>query len=117
MNVLSLKDVGWYFLVIFQVTTYGFYAIYIHLCEKDGRLPFNATSFNFSIEFIKLITCFWCYIVLRFSSRQPNQSIRDFFISLKNSKEISFKKSLYFSIPGFCYCLNNNLGTICFQIL
>lgn len=104
MKNLSLKNTCWYFLIIFQVATYGLYAIYIHLCEKDGHLPFNSTSLNFSIEFIKLVICFFCYLISSIYSQRQTESFKEFF------KEFSFKKSLYFSIPGVLYCINNNLG-------
>ena len=112
IKTLSLKDFGWYIMITFQVMTYGLYGIYVHLREtKDGHLPFNATSLNFLIEFLKLIVCLICYLFLGFKNRDESQtSLAKFFISLRKSKEISFRKSLYFSIPGLSYTINNNLS-------
>ncbi|RNA43132.1 putative UDP-sugar transporter SLC35A4 [Brachionus plicatilis] len=48
------RNCSWYSLLLFQAFSYGSYTILVHLCEENGKISFNSSSMNLTIEFIKL---------------------------------------------------------------
>ncbi|CAF0944399.1 unnamed protein product [Brachionus calyciflorus] len=93
----TIQKIGWSSLLVFQAVSYGSYTILVHLCEKNGRILFSATSMNLVIEFCKLLVSIIGILSL----------LRQQKITLSN---FSFKKSFLFSIPAFLYFINNNLA-------
>lgn len=104
MNGIAVRKVAWYFIFVYQAIVYGSYPILVNLSNKDGERPFNATAMNFAIEIIKLTISFFFY----FLSIINNLDQRG--LAENTLKDLSFNKSLYFSIPGFLYFINNNLS-------
>ncbi|CAF0781130.1 unnamed protein product [Brachionus calyciflorus] len=94
----TIQNIGWSSLLIFQAVSYGSYTILVHLCEKNGRISFSATSMNLIIEFFKLMVSITGILMI---SKQKK---------FRLSSTLSFKKSILFSIPAFLYFINNNLA-------
>ena len=90
--MFNFKILSWYCLLIFQVFSCGSYSIFVHLCEKDGKISFSSSAMNLTIESLKLIF-----------------SIIGTIFEMNNNS-FSFKKSIHFGIPAFLYFVNNNLA-------
>lgn len=90
------RNCSWYSLLLFQAFSYGSYTILVHLCEENGKISFNSSSMNLTIEFIKLFISSIGIIY-----QQNFKSLNSIF---------SIKKSVQFTIPAFLYFINNNLA-------
>lgn len=89
----NFRKILWYCLLLFQVFSCGSYTVLVHLCEENGKIAFNSSAMNLTIEFSKLILSL---IGLLYQ---------------KNTKiYFSLKKSIHFAIPAFLYFINNNLA-------
>ena len=129
----SLKTIGWNFLLLIQVMSYGSYAVLVHLCEEKGQISFNSASMNLLIEIFKLLLTIWCYFVdtlhekltstqnkdfknrnqfepLKLAKLEKHAQRTNYTISQTHLKGFSLIKSLHFSIPAFLYFINNNLA-------
>lgn len=90
------RELSWMCMLLFQVFSYGSYTILVHLCEENGKISFNSSSMNLTIEFIKL---FISFILIAYQNK--NTSL----ISL-----YSIRKCVHFAVPAFLYFINNNLA-------
>ena len=66
----------------------------VHLNEVQEKVRFSSTALNFLIEFFK-------FVISSFIQTGLNR---------KTFQQFNFKNSLYFSVPGFLYFINNNLA-------
>ena len=102
-----LKNFSWICLLSFQVLSYGSYTVLVHLCEENGKIKFSSTALNFLIEFLKLSFSFFGFVVQ--NSYDKKDESRKIFHDKQTSK-FKFRNSLYFSVPGILYFINNNLA-------
>lgn len=87
------RNILWYCLLLFQVISCGSYTILVHLCEENGKISFNSSAMNLTIEFLKLII-----------------SLFGILTEQNSTSYFSLKKSIKFAIPAFLYFVNNNLA-------
>lgn len=86
-------------MVLFQVIAYGSYSILVHLCERNGVIMFSSTTMNLVLELVKLV--FSCTAL--FCTGKPSTAII-------TGKRSLIRHSLYYSVPGVLYFVNNNLA-------
>ncbi|CAL1526984.1 unnamed protein product [Lymnaea stagnalis] len=95
MHSIVENPVLWPIILITQVFIYSTYGIFINLSRVDGHVKYDSFSMVLSIETIKFLMALmmsWPEIV---NHGMP---------------EIRMKNVIPFSVPAFCYCLNNNLA-------
>jgi solute carrier family 35 (probable UDP-sugar transporter), member A4 len=109
--MLNINNIPFLILLLFQSISYGSYTILVHLCEKNGKIPFNATSLNLVIEILKLSFSIICLgIVYMRNNTSTNNKYNLDLTKTKPNFSFSFKTSLYFSLPSILYFINNNLA-------
>jgi len=86
-------------MVLFQVVAYGSYSILVHLCERDGTIMFSSTAMNLVLELVKLV---FSFTALFCTGKQLNVII--------TGKQSLIRHSLFYSVPGVLYFINNNLA-------
>jgi drug/metabolite transporter (DMT)-like permease len=86
-------------MVLFQVVAYGSYSILVHLCERDGTIMFSSTTMNLVLELIKLAFSFTALFCTE--KQLPVILI---------GKRSLIRHSLFYSVPGVLYFINNNLA-------
>lgn len=86
-------------MVFFQVVASGSYSVLVHLCERDGNIMFSSATMNLIIELTKLV----CSLVALLCIAEQPFAI----ITIKRSLT---RRSLFYSVPGVLYFINNNLA-------
>ena len=87
---LSLNS-KWIFLFGLQIVSIGSYSVLVHLNEEQEKVRFSSNALNFLIEFFKFAISLFIQTGLTF-------------------RQFNLKNSLYFSVPGLLYFINNNLA-------
>lgn len=103
-----LRKFSWLCLLSFQVISYGSYTVLIHLCEENGKIRFSSTAMNFLIELFKLAFSLACYLVER--SLESRSRFNSKPIHYSNTSKFNLGNSIFFSVPGLLYFINNNLA-------
>lgn len=86
-------------MILFQVIACGSYSVLVHLCEHNGRIMFSSATMNLIIELTKLV----CSLIGLLCTREQPFVI----ITIKRSL---IRHSLFYSVPGIIYFINNNLA-------
>eukprot|EP00106_Octopus_bimaculoides_P020425 XP_014787867.1 PREDICTED: probable UDP-sugar transporter protein SLC35A4 [Octopus bimaculoides] len=85
----------WRIMLLFGVFIYGSYTVLVHLCEKDGKIPFSSSSMVLITEIMKIVI-----------------SVTLFSIdSWKTGFQVpSFWFCIPFAVPAILYFINNNIA-------
>lgn len=86
-------------MILFQVIAYGSYSILVHLCERNGTIMFSSTTMNLVLELVKLV---FSFTALFYTEKQAS--------GILIGKRSVIRHSLFYSVPGILYFINNNLA-------
>nr|AKN21638.1 slc35a-2 [Schmidtea mediterranea] len=90
-----INPVLWKFLLFIGVIIYSSYTIFVHLCEIDGKIPFKSSSMVLMTEITKFVMSAIMFIP---EYKKHGLQLPPFLLIIP------------FAVPGFLYCLNNNLA-------
>ncbi|CAH8867195.1 unnamed protein product [Trichobilharzia szidati] len=140
--VLPFPIFIWRIFLVFGVFLCSSYTIIVHLCEKDGRLPFSSAAVILMIELIKLLLSAIMFAYKTYQSNSNNGWLKCIQLkqvlykefcpttqlqedqsaqslpspSTTSSTHIGFKHFVFiilpYTIPALLYAFNNNLALL-----